>query len=471
MSFLITRRALLAAASAMTVTAAAPRAFAQPGGSAASASGAVTPLRIVKRTLEVNRKPATVFGLQGPGGRSGLAFTEGDDFRVGLVNEATDPTIIHWHGLKAPWRLDGVGGKPAKLMTGGESRAYDFPVGSAGTHWMHAHTLQEQNLLAAPLIVRERKPADEQEVVVLLHDFSFTPPEELLARLKKQGGHGARMMMGRPGGMSGMMDVNDVEYDAYLANDRTLDDPEVVAVERKGRVRLRIINGATATAFTIDTGRIEADLVAVDGQPVQPVRGRGFPVAMGQRVDLVLDLSRETGAVPILALRAGARERTGIILAPVGAHVDKIASLADRNGPLLDSAFEANLKPLAPLAKRAADRRIETVLSTSMMSYAWSQSGFDRDIPIREGERIEVAMFNHSPMAHPMHLHGHRFQVIEIDGRRVDGAVRDTVNVPPMGRVTFAFDADNPGVFAFHCHHLYHMAAGMMGFFAYDGIS
>lgn len=468
MSILITRRALLAATSAMTLTAAAPRAFAQPKPSAAA--GAAIPLRVVKRTLEVNRKPASVFGLLGPGDRPGLTFTEGDDFRVALVNETAEPTIVHWHGLMAPWTQDGVGGKPAKLIAGKESRAFDFPVGTAGTHWMHAHTLQEQSLLAAPLIVRERKPADEQEVVVLLHDFSFTPPEELLARLKKQGGHGGRMMTGSSGGMSGMMDVNDIEYDAYLANDRTLDDPEVVAVERKGRVRLRIINGATATAFTIDTGRIEADLVAVDGQPVQPVRGRAFPVVMGQRVDLVLDLSRETGAVPILALRAGALERTGFILAPAGARVEKIATKADRKGPVPDSAFEANLKPLAPLAKRAADRRIKSELSTSMMSYAWSQSGFERDVRIRKGERIEVAMFNHSPMAHPMHLHGHRFQVIEIDGKRVDGAVRDTVNVRPMGRVTLAFDADNPGTFAFHCHHLYHMASGMMGFFAYDDV-
>lgn len=61
----------------------------------------------------------------------------------------------------APWTQDGVGGKPAKLTVGKESRDFDFPVGAAGTHWMHAHTLQEQNLLAAPLIVRERKPAND----------------------------------------------------------------------------------------------------------------------------------------------------------------------------------------------------------------------------------------------------------------------------------------------------------------------
>lgn len=67
---------------------------------------------------------------------------------------------------------------------------------AGGTHWMHAHTLQEQALLAAPLIVRlqDDLSAGEQELVVLLHDFSFTPAAELLATLKKGStGHGGMM--------------------------------------------------------------------------------------------------------------------------------------------------------------------------------------------------------------------------------------------------------------------------------------
>jgi FtsP/CotA-like multicopper oxidase with cupredoxin domain len=71
-------------------------------------------------------------------------------------------------------------------------------------------------------------------------------------------------------------------------------------------------------------------------------------------------------------------------------------------------------------------------------------------------------MRNATMMAHPMHLHGHHFQVVAIDGQRFAGAVRDTVWVPPMREVTVAFDAANPGTWAFHCHHLYHMASGMM---------
>ncbi len=103
--------------------------------------------------------------------------------------------MVHWHGLLPAWDQDGVPDMPMPLLKAGETRRYSLPAGNPGTHWMHAHTLQEQNLLAAPLIVRgpEELARDEQEVVVLLHDFSFTPAEELLAKLKSGGGMGMMM--------------------------------------------------------------------------------------------------------------------------------------------------------------------------------------------------------------------------------------------------------------------------------------
>ena len=90
-------------------------------------------------------------------------------------------------------------------------------------------------------------------------------------------------------------------------------------------------------------------------------------------------------------------------------------------------------------------------------------------IKVRKGERVEIEMMNMSMMAHPMHLHGHHFQVTGIDGTPFNGAVRDTVLVPPMQSVRFAFDANNPAeAWAFHCHHLYHMASGMMSAVSYE---
>jgi FtsP/CotA-like multicopper oxidase with cupredoxin domain len=211
---------------------------------------------------------------------------------------------------------------------------------------------------------------------------------------------------------------------------------------------------------------VDASLIAVDGQDIVPLTGRRFPLTMGQRIDLRLALPAEPGAFPIRALREGGVEQTGIVLRTPGAPVPKLATTSAAAGPVLDLQLETQLTSLMPLPSRVADRSFKMRLSGTMQGYQWA---IDTDAPIlaKPGERIEVTMTNASMMAHPMHLHGHHFQVVGISGRRFSGAVRDTVLVPPMRSVTIAVDADNVGQWAFHCHHLYHMAAGMMSTFGY----
>jgi FtsP/CotA-like multicopper oxidase with cupredoxin domain len=187
---------------------------------------------------------------------------------------------------------------------------------------MHSHQgLQEALLLAAPLIVHDPadRVRDEQEVVVMLSDYSFTPPEEIYSKLRR--GQKAISVAGQrqsPQSMGNMNagakpDANDVNYDPYLANDRTLNDPEVVKVEKGGRVRLRIINGSSGTNFFIDLGSLRGEVIATDGMPVKPFQGSRFPIAIAQRLDIVINLPSDGRAFPILALRELATEQTGIV--------------------------------------------------------------------------------------------------------------------------------------------------------------
>lgn len=480
------RRTLLAGAACVTALGLSSTRFSRARAATAQK------LNVVSRTIEVNGKAATVFGLTDAGNKPGLVLDAGSMFDILLENKLAEDTMIHWHGLTPPDEFDGVPDLPMPVLKSGEQRAYRFPVGAGGTHWMHAHTLQEQQLLAAPLIVRtaEDRKADEQEVVVLLHDFSFTPPAELLAGLKGTSGqarpgmdHGVTSHGSSDSSMAGMdmggagvpdlsigaasMDLNDINYDAYLANDRTLDDPEVVRVERGGRVRLRIINGATATGFTVDLGGLTGKLVAVDGQPIIPLEVQQVPLTMGQRADIRIDLPKEGGAFPILALREGGKERTGIILTTPGAKVVAISTTSERAGPVLDLSLEARLEARQSLDAKTADRKMSVHLVGNMAGYSWAMGG--DPLKIRSGERVTLEMMNMSMMAHPMHLHGHHFKVTDIGGKAINGAMRDTVLVPPNQSVRISFDANNPAkAWAFHCHHLYHMAAGMMTTVAYE---
>ncbi len=455
------------------------------------AAWAATPkiIRADTRVIEVAGRAAKVLSLVQPDGTHGLVASVNDGFQVRLENALDAPTLIHWHGLTPPFGQDGVPDLPQPLLQPGQGYDYSFPITGPGTHWMHAHTLQEQQLLAAPLIVTDTAEAavDEEPVVVLFHDFSFKTPEELFAGLKgtanDMAGHSMSTHSMSGMDMSGMdmsgakmadqgmsmnmpTDVNDIEYDAYLANDRTLDDPQVFPVERNGMVRLRLINGATATAFWIDTGALDGEAIAVDGNPVVPIPGRRFPLGMGQRIDIRLHMPDEAGAWPILALREGGVERTGFVLATRGGAVKRVAPVGEQATPTLDLAFESSLAAAKPLAEAPADFNQPVELGGTMQGYSWTLNGNTwgnhQPIPVRKGERVELSIRNASMMGHPMHLHGHHFQVVAIDGRRFAGAMRDTVWVPPMREVTVAFDTTNPGTWAFHCHHLYHMAAGMM---------
>jgi len=245
-----------------------------------------------------------------------------------------------------------------------------------------------------------------------------------------------------------------------------------VAVENGGRVRLRVINAAAATTFWIDTGALEARLVAVDGHDVQPVAGRRFGAAMAQRLDLELDLPKGATAFPILALREGASERTGILLAAPGASIAKLDGMAATEAPAfdMDLAQEAMLRATSPLADRPVDTAQMVMLGGSMQPYVWTMNGqtWGNHVPVtaRSGERVELTFHNMSMMSHPMHLHGHAFQVVAINGNRFAGAVRDTVLVPPMAQVTIAIDAGEAAPWMLHCHHMAHLASGMMTEFA-----
>ncbi len=114
---------------------------------------------------------------------------------------------------------------------------------------------------------------------------------------------------------------------------------------------------------------------------------------------------------------------------------------------------------------RAPSRQMRIHLTGNMERYMWAFDGVKLNevkapIPFRAGERVRVTLVNDTMMAHPIHLHGHFFELVTGHG---DHAPRKhTVNVAPGGTVTFDLTADAVGDWAFHCHLLYHMHAGMM---------
>lgn len=182
------------------------------------------------------------------------------------------------------------------------------------------------------------------------------------------------------------------------------------------------------------------------------------------------------------AMDQGAMDHSGIDMRDeskvdfeVGPGVDMIApNPIDRTGEpgigLEDVGHKVltyrDLVSLAPNPdRRAPTRGIEVHLTGNMERFMWSIDGqklSENPEPIRfeRGERARVTMINDTMMTHPMHLHGHFFEVV--NGHGGHHPVKHTVMVLPGGKLSFDLTADAPGDWAFHCHLLYHMHAGMM---------
>lgn len=126
----------------------------------------------------------------------------------------------------------------------------------------------------------------------------------------------------------------------------------------------------------------------------------------------------------------------------------------------------ADLKSLTPNPdRRAPSRSIDIHLTANMERYMWSFDGVKLSdgadpIPFRHGERVRVTLINDTMMPHPIHLHGHFFEVDS--GHGAHNPRKHTVNVLPGGKVRFDLTADALGDWAFHCHMLMHMHTGMM---------
>lgn len=433
------------------------------------AASAPTILEVKNKTIEVNGKSKVVYTIEQPDGTWGYYGIKGQNFNVIVKNETDVSTGIHWHGIILPNAMDGVPGVTQAAIPPGGEYHYEYSLVQAGTYWMHSHMgLQIQDLMEAPFIIND--PNDpynkDQQVVIMFQDFTFKNPDAVFKELQT----GAAMS-----GMNNMSqnmndnkpDLNDVQYDAFLTNYQTLQNPEIVKVQAGKTVRLRFINGAAGSNFWINLGDLTGTAIAFDGENIKPFSGKNFELALGQRIDILVTIPKSGGAFPILGQVEGLKQQTGLILITPGASVPKISETAQNAAPALNYQQELQMKSEDPLPQKPIAQVITLNLSGDMQKYIWMINGQAwpnvTPIQLKEGERVEFIFNNQSNMAHPMHLHGHVFELVSINQQKItDGALHDTILVLPHTQVKVILDADYPGKWMLHCHMAYHQEAGMM---------
>lgn len=470
-------------------------------------------LVVAKETVEIAGAKATKLTVNGGIPGPVLRFREGDTARIHLHNRLPQcETLIHWHGLLVPVSEDGVPGVTTDPVPPGGVRTYEFPIRQAGTYWYHSHSgLQEQEGVYGAIVIepRGRYPVQaDRDAVLVLSDYTREPVAEVMRTLMRMSGadwyafrKGNRQTLAgaaRAGRLADWwkrewarmpsMDISDVAYDAFLVNGR----PETAIPARPGeRIRLRVINAAASTYFYIDSATGPLTITATDGQDVQPLGIPRLFIGMGETYDLLLTVPGD-GAWEV---RATAQDGSGHASAWIGAGqrhaasgppgpdlyaTEEVTSLAiedlDGGTALSDNPRPGSpwrsLRSLRPTGFSAAlpRRTVRLHLTGDMERYLWTINGRtareETVIPVRYGEVLRLELVNDTMMHHPMHLHGHFFRVVSPQGDY--SPLKHTVDVPPMGRRTIEFAANETGDWLFHCHLLYHMHMGMARVLSYD---
>ncbi len=423
-------------------------------------------LRAQETQIDLGGRVATAwtFGQQVPG--RGIRATVGQRVQITVSNDLPEESSVHWHGLAVPNPMDGVPGVTTPAIQPNTEFTYDFIVPDAGTHWFHPHTgLQLDTGMYAPFVVEDRNEAGdyEHDWVLMLDDWTQgvgPDPQEIFDGLVAAGQRGNQDGMMHMGGMGMGSDGGDVTYPLFLMNGRSTVDPDTLRVKPGDRVRIRIINAAADTIFTVAVGGHTMTITHADGFPVLPVDAQSLRLGMGERYDVSVRVG--DGVFPVVAEPAG---KSGYAMAVLRSAAGSIPA---NPRPSELSAYPASADILQAeesvrLPQAEPQTSYDLVFSGSMAPYIWTINGvtYDRSQPlnVQRGETVRLRLSNMSMMSHPIHLHGHTFQIGLAGGT---GARKDTLLLPPMARAEIALVADNPGRWMLHCHNAYHAEAGMM---------
>ncbi|WP_421740103.1 copper resistance system multicopper oxidase [Caulobacter sp.] len=511
----------------------------------ATLSGEEIALTIGHAALSLDGKAGHAMAVNGTVPGPLIRLKEGQRVRLSVTNTLDEDTSIHWHGLLVPFQFDGVPGVSFPGIKPGETFVYDFKVRQSGTYWYHSHSgLQEQMGVYGPIVIDpatlEAAPYDREHVVVL-SDYSFLHPHQIMRKLKAQAGYFndqkqtvAGLLAGRDQSLKDRLewsrmrmdptDILDVTGSAYtyLINGHGPGDNWTGLFTPGERVRLRFVNAGGMTTFNVRVPGLSMTVVSADGQNVQPVGVEEFQIAPAETYDVIVrpvddraftlvaeaadrsGLARATLAprpgmsAPVPPLRArplatmkdmgmdmGGMDMSGMSMdmrdpanAPptvkLGPGVQSITPMpADRLGEPPQGLEDVGHKVLVYTDLIALDanpdtrppgRTVEIHLTGNMERFMWAFDGeafgpLKKPIAFQRNERVRVLLVNDSMMAHPIHLHGHFFEVV--NGHDGHHPRKHTVNVAPGGKVAFDLTADEPGDWAFHCHMLLHMHAGM----------
>ena len=376
----------------------------------------------------------------------------GDRVIVHFKNSLPQETTIHWHGLRIPNNMDGAPGATQEPVPPGGEFTYDFTLRDPGTYWYHPHLDSSaqvgRGLYGAILVEDPNDPkAFGDDLVLLLSDMSLSDDGEMLPA---DSGGDFGDLFGREGAV-------------VLVNGKVLPTLRVRAGKQQ---RWRIINATRARYYNVRLRNHRFMKLGGDnGLAARAVDTFSLLVVPGERADAVFTPADAPGSNTVL--RWVPTERGyGSTFNRASVDMLKIETVAD--AAVTPEPIPMDLRHIEPIdVTGATERKLNLTIAINNGSVEMGVNGLPFwKAPPLEGQLGETQVWhitNNTDFAHPFHMHGYFFQVL--DSNRVP-EWKDTVNVPTKSELAIAVRFDErPGTWMFHCHILDHAEAGMMGHF------
>lgn len=393
-----------------------------------------------------------------------IRVNRGDTFTVKLVNNLTEPTITHWHGLIVPHKVDG---HPMDAIDPGETFDYSFTVDQcAATCWYHPHphtrTGPQVYMGLSGLFIIE----DDEERALGLPDGEFDVPL-VIADRRAVGSHQFAYEL-----------VGDDHTDGYLGDTLLVNgtpDPYLDVVP--GLYRFRILNASNARILTLgfEDGRL-IRLIGTDGGLLdRPYDVSLVSLAPAERVEIIVDFSGDLGSSVVLkSIRTTASvgdpppqgvEMQVIRFDVVGESTKQFQVPEQLSTIVRYDSSEAVGERQWEMGIYHPNPEIREHLINGL---TYDMQRIDAQVPLGD---LEIWTFkNTSFLPHPMHVHGTQFQILDRAGNTKlvpqDMGWKDTVLVPPSQKLRILVRmTPHTGVYLVHCHNLEHEDHGMMSNF------